>query len=101
MLLRNFLLLLEFSHTFVTFSLYTRYQIVEEHINYHPPLMKLDIRILLMPHFTLIPLDNDDETRQPNGWRVFAVYAFFSPPAESLVLTVRVCQLTIYPRPVK
>ena len=96
-----FSFLFERKHILNTFSLYNKGQIVEEHINYHPPLMKLDIRILLMPHFTLIPLDNDDETRQPNGWRVFAVYAFFSPPAESLVLTVRVCQLTIYPRPVK
>ena len=33
-----------------------------------------------MPHFTLIPLDNDDETRQPNGWRVFAAMPSFHPP---------------------
>lgn len=47
-----------------TFVLYTICQIVEEHINYHPP-HKVKAPRLEVRHFTLIPFDNYNDNPLP------------------------------------
>lgn len=47
-----------------TFILYTIDQIVEEHINYHPP-HKVRAPLSEVPHFTFIPFDNYNNNENP------------------------------------